>query len=203
MIHKIVLASMLFVAVCVNAVAQKNELALVAGVKITPSGSFGASTSNTVDVDKSFAFEASLAHTLASVPMVALQLEIPVVAVPNSDISRSNLLAARSYSSIYFTPGFRLKFATALPVNPWISAGGGMARFNPSSTNNAGGPSGATSTTKGAFDVGAGIDFKATGFPIALRVEAREFYAGVPNLALPSLDLHHNVFFGGGIVFRF
>ena len=104
---------------------------------------------------------------------------------------------------LWFWGEMRLKFATAFPVNPWVSAGGGLAHFNPSSTNNAGGPSGATSTTKGAFQVGAGLDFKAPAFPIALRVEAREFYAGAPNTGLPKLDLHHNVFIGGGIVLRF
>ena len=201
--RKIVLLPLLVIIVGICAAAQSNELAFIAGVKATPAGSAAIGTSNEVSVDKSFAFEASYAHQLRSVPLVALQLELPVVAVPDAGLNKSNILVAKSYTSIYFTPGFRLKFATAFPVNPWVSAGGGLAHFNPSSTNTAGGPSGATSTTKGAFQVGAGLDFKAPAFPIALRVEAREFYAGAPNIGLPKLDLHHNVFIGGGIVLRF
>ena len=190
-------------AVSFSAAAQSNDLALVAGVKVTPSGSAATGAPNTVDVDKSFAFEASFAHDLKSVPMVALQLELPVVAVPNADVTSSNVLASKSYSSFYFTPGFRLRFGTKLPISPWLAAGAGIAHFNPSQTNQVGGASPANSSTKGVFDVGGGLDFKAPVLPIAFRLEVREFYAGVPNLGLPRLDLHHNIFAGGGIVFRF
>jgi opacity protein-like surface antigen len=201
--RKIVLVSFFVVALCLSASAQ-NDLAIVLGVKVTPSGTGSTSTgSSTVDVDKAFAFDATFAHDLRSVPEVALQLELPVVAVPTADISSSTLLTSKSYSSIYFTPGLRLRLGTSLPVSPWFSAGGGIAHFSPSSTTQAGSPSGASSTTKGAFQIGAGLDFKAPVLPIGVRLEVREFYAGVPNLGLPHLDLHHNIFAGGGLVFRF
>ena len=161
--RKIVLLPLLVIIVSICAAAQSNELAVIAGVKATPAGSAAIGTSNEVSVDKSFAFEASYAHQLRSVPLVALQLELPMVAVPDAGLNKSNILVAKSYTSIYFTPGFRLKFATAFPVNPWISAGGGLAHFNPSSTNTAGGPSGAV-LPAAAADPGA-----TAGRPAILR----------------------------------
>ena len=201
--RKIFVFTGFLLAICLSAAGQSNELALTAGVKITPSGTAGAGAPNSVDVDKAFAVEGSFAHDLKSVPMVALQLELPVVAVPTADVPRGSVLSSKSYSSIYFTPGFKLRFGSKLPINPWIAAGAGIAHFNPSSTTQTGTPSGASSTTKGAFEAGGGLDFKATIFPIAFRLEVREFFTGVPNLGIPRLDLHHNIFAGGGIVFRF
>ena len=113
----IVLFSML-VGICMGASAQSNELGVVAGVKITPSVGSATSPTGTTSVDTSFAFEASYAARLAGTPGVALQLELPFTAVPNSNLKTSNLFAAKSYSSFYFTPGLRLKLAPDSVFSP-------------------------------------------------------------------------------------
>lgn len=195
------LCSFLFVlTVSLSAAAQGNDLALVAGGKFTPSVSstFGTTAANTA-----FAVEGSFAHQIKEFPLLSLQLEIPVMVAPNSTINSSNFFASKSYNALYFTPGFRLRFASAAPISPWVAIGGGLARFNPSTTTQVGGVNAATSTVKGVGEAGAGLDFKAPGVPLTFRVEAREYFSGVPNLNIPNLSLHHNIFAGVGIVVRF
>lgn len=188
--------------VCLNAYAQKNELALVAGAKVTPTvGS--TTTGNQTDFSTTFAFEANYAAQLAHVPAVALHLEFPFVASPSTDLTTSNLTAVKSYSSIFFTPSLRLKILPGSPFSPWISAGGGIAHFNPGSTTQSGTTVSTNSTTKSAVQGGVGADFHPPLLPIAFRVEARDFYTGIPNLNTISIKVRHNILVGGGIVLRF
>ncbi len=188
--------------VCLNAYAQKNELALVAGAKVTPTvGS--TTTGNQTDFSTTFAFEANYAAQLAHVPAVALHLEFPFVASPSTDLTTSNLTAVKSYSSIFFTPSLRLKLLPGSPFSPWISAGGGIAHFNPGSTTQSGTTVSTNSTTKSAVQGGVGADFHPPLLPIAFRVEARDFYTGIPNLNTISIKVRHNILVGGGIVLRF
>ena len=188
--------------VCLNAYAQKNELALVAGAKVTPTvGS--TTTGNQTDFSTTFAFEANYAAQLAHVPAVALHLEFPFVAAPSTDLTTSNVTAVKSYSSIFFTPSLRLKILPGSPFSPWISAGGGIAHFNPGSTTQSGTTVSTNSTTKSAVQGGVGADFHPPLLPIAFRVEARDFYTGIPNLNTISIKVRHNILVGGGIVLRF
>jgi opacity protein-like surface antigen len=185
-------------ALSLSAAAQRNEIGFLAGGKMTPDGT---SPSGTTKVNTAFAFEVNYAGTLIPAKVAALELNIPLIAVPTSDISTSSLFTAKSYSSIYLTPGVRLRVGTS--VSPWVEAGVGFAHFNPSSTNLVGGPSGATASTKAAFDVAGGLDVRPSHSPVGFRFEARELYTGVPDLAIPKLSLHNNVLLGGGIVLRF
>jgi opacity protein-like surface antigen len=188
----------LILGLTLGAAAQRNEIGFLAGGKMTPDGT---SPSGTTKVNTAFAFEVNYAGTLIPAKVAALELNIPLIAVPTSDISASSLFTAKSYSSIYVTPGVRLRLGTS--VSPWVEAGVGFAHFSPSSTNLAGGTSGATSSTKAAFDVAGGLDIRPSKSPIGFRFEARELYTGVPDLAIPKLSLHNNVLLGGGIVLRF
>jgi hypothetical protein len=188
--------------VCINAYAQKNELAFVAGAKVTPTVGSTATGTQT-DFSTTFAFEANYAAQLVHVPAVALHLEFPFVASPSTNLSSSNLTAVKSYSSIFFTPALRLKVLPGSPFSPWISAGGGIAHFNPGSTTQAGTTTSTNSTTKSAVEGGIGADFHPPLLPIAFRVEARDFYTGIPNLNTLSIKVRHNILVGGGIVLRF
>lgn len=188
----------LILALSLSAAAQRNEIGFVAGGKMTPDGT---SPTGTTKVNTAFAFEVNYAATLIPAKVAALELNIPLIAVPTTDINTSNLFTAKSYSSIYVTPGLRVRLGTTF--SPWVEAGVGFVRFNPSSTNLAGGPSGATTSTKAAFSVGGGVDVRPSKSPVGFRFEARELYTGVPDLAIPKLSLHNNVLLGGGIVLRF
>jgi hypothetical protein len=138
------------------------------------------------------AIEGTLAHRLFNLHLASLHLELPVLGVPSRDV---NGAFSGSYSSIFFTPGLRVKFS--LPgISPFVSVGGGLAHLSNSAslTNSI-----SNSSTTGAFQVGGGIDVKTPIPFLGLRGEVREFYTGRPNFATPQ----NNLFVGGGIVFRF
>lgn len=198
--RKTLLVVSFLTAFCLNGFAQKNELAVIAGAKITPK--VGSATNETT-FSTGFAFEGNYAAQLAHVPAVSLHLEFPVVAAPSTDLSTSNLTAVKSYSSIFFTPALRLKLLPESPFSPWISAGGGLAHFGPGSTTQAGTTVTTASTNKGAVQAGVGADFHPPLLPVAFRFEARDFYTGIPNLNTVDIKVRHNIFVGGGVVLRF
>lgn len=198
--RRIVVVLSLLMGLCLTAFAQKNELALVAGAKITPTVGSGANTTN---FSTTFAFEANYAAQLVHVPAVALHFEIPVLFTPSTDITTSNLTALKSYSSLFVTPALRLKLVPELPFSPWISAGGGIVHFNPGSTTQGGATVNTQSVTKGAAQAGVGADIHPPLLPVAFRFEVRDFYTGLPNLNTVSIKVRHNLLVGGGVVLRF
>ena len=53
------------------------------------------------------------------------------------------------------------------------------------------------------LQAGVGLDVKIIGH-FRLRGEARDFWSGVPNLNVDTgKSRQHNIFVGGGVVFRF
>jgi hypothetical protein len=198
--HKTILIVTFVTSLCLSGFAQKNELALVAGAKITPTVGSG-STETTFAT--TFAFEANYAAQLAHVPALALHLEVPALFTPSADITSSNLAALKSYSSFFITPSLRLKVLPGSPVSPWISAGGGIVHFNPGSTTQSGTTVNTDAVTKGAAQGGVGADFHPPLLPVAFRVEVRDFYTGLPNLNTVNIKVRHNLLVGGGLVLRF
>lgn len=190
----------LVAGLCCSGFAQKNELALVAGAKITPT--VGSGTTET-SFATTFAFEANYAAQLAHVPAVALHLEIPALFTPSTDLTTSNVTALKSYSSFFITPALRLKVLPGSPLSPWISAGGGIVHFNPGSTTQGGTTVNTQSVTKGAAQAGVGADIHPPLLPVAFRVEVRDFYTGLPDLNTVSIKVRHNLLVGGGLVLRF
>jgi len=191
---KVLLCLGMLACLTMPASAQSNELAFTAG------GQFP--TGKDANFDPAFAFEASFAHRLASVPLVSLYFELPVAAGFNSTAKVGTLCPTGStcnplkadYSSVFFTPGFKVKFAPGLPVSPYFVAGGGWARFNPDN---------ASATNTNVFDFGGGVDMKVAPF-VSLRGEVRDFYSGGFRLSFADLpDRQHNILATGGLVLRF
>lgn len=191
---------LLVIGFSIAASAQGNDFGLVVGAKITPSASsaLGSTTVNTA-----LGVEASLAVQVKTLPFAALQVEVPLMVTPNATVKSPDFFASKSYNSVYITPGIRLKLKPIALMNPWVAVGGGVVRFGPSKVSEAGGFSSASGSLKGAIDFGGGLDFKAPRIPFTLRVEAREYFSGAPNLNIPSLSLHNNLFAGVGLVVRF
>jgi hypothetical protein len=198
--RKTILVLSLLTGLCLNGFAQKNELALVAGAKVTPSVGSGTNQTNFATT---FAFEANYAAQLAHVPAVALHLEIPALFTPSTDLTTSNVTALKSYSSFFITPSLRLKLIPGAPFSPWISAGGGIVHFNPGSTTQGGVAVNTNGVTKGAAQAGVGADLHPPLLPLAFRVEVRDFYTGRPDLNAIGIKVRNNLLVGGGIVFRF
>ena len=205
--------SILFVILCAStfAMAQKADAAFVVGESfVNDSRVTFLSTPtivNTVKTNNHIFFEGALAVRLADAKLVSLHLELPIAGIHsgNQQIAITaplgNTTITLDTSALFITPALRLKFVSAAPISPWLSVGGGWARFSQEF-----GPT----TNKGAIEYGGGLDFK-TGLPIlGFRAEARDFVTGDPNFGFTNIVTgdngglrRHNLMVGGGIVLRF
>lgn len=207
--------SILIALLCASsfAMAQKADAAFVVGGSfVNDSRVTFLSTPtivNTVKTNNHIFYEGALAVRLADAKLVSLHLELPVVGIHsgNQQISISppvlggNTTITLETSALFITPALRLKFVPVAPISPWISVGGGWARFSQDL-----GPT----TNKGAIEYGGGLDFK-TGLPIlGFRAEVRDFVTGDPNFGFTNIVTgdngglrRHNLMVGGGIVLRF
>jgi len=127
-----------------------------------------------------------------------------LIVAPNTDLTSSNVLVPKNYSSIFFTPGLKLKAWTLSPISPYAVLGAGLGHFTSSGTLLSGQPNPSSkTTTKFVYDVGGGIDLRVIPF-VALRGEIRDLISGNPSFTVPvSGDRQHNVLFAGGVVLRF
>jgi hypothetical protein len=198
----------LMAIVCVStaAVAQKADAAFVVGgsfVSDTQATFLVPSTSiaSTIKTDHHIFYEGTLGVRLLNAKAASLHVELPVAGIPSQTLKFTNLPSAglSDFSTLFITPGLRLKLLPVAPISPWVSFGGGWARYSLSGTSN----------SKGAIQYGGGLDFKLAPL-IGLRAEVRDFVTGDPNFGLASVVNgndsgfhHHNILAGGGIVLRF
>jgi hypothetical protein len=203
--------SFLFVILCAStfAAAQKADAAFVVG------GSFVSDTketflapsltlTDTVKTDHHLFLEGALGVRLLNAHVASLSVELPVAGITSQKLTLASTpgTVVDHLSTVFITPGFRLKLLPVSPISPWVSFGGGWAHY---SLNTAG-----TTQNKGAIQYGGGLDFK-TGLPLlGFRAEVRDFVTGDPNFGLSSVLAgtnsglhHHNILAGGGIVLRF
>jgi opacity protein-like surface antigen len=177
--------TVLFVGLsCVAGYAQSNEFAAEAS---------GLVTASSYDPGAGVGFQLNYAHRFFHVPLVSVYGEIPFVAGFNSSINVGDL-ARENYTSYYITPGVKVKFAPGFIVSPYLAAGVGWSHFSSTQTN--------ASDTKFASDFAGGLDIKVLPF-VSLRLEARDFYGGVPQLILPTNGDQNNIVVSGGLVLRF
>lgn len=170
--------------------AQSTDVALLGG------GYFAAS--NPLDLGVAWALEGTVAHRLAGVPLVAVAAELPIAGSFNSSIpTLSGTSIARSYTSLFITPGVRVQLAPSFPISPYFSAGLGYGRFNRQFVD---GTTSADGTF--AFDIGGGLDLKVLPF-ISLRAEVRDFNSGGVGLESLALGRQNNIFVTAGVALRF
>jgi Outer membrane protein beta-barrel domain len=176
--------------IAVSAKAQGNDIAITAG------GYFAVS--NPLNLGAAWAVEGAFAHRITSVQLVSVSAELPVAVSFTSLIPTiTGTTLARSYTSLFITPGLQLKLAPFFPVSPYISAGLGYARFNRQLIN------GTTSSNSAlAFDIGGGLDVKIAPF-IGLRAELRNFNSGGLGLQTLVFGRQNNLFATAGLVFHF
>lgn len=200
----LILFAVLCASTCV--LAQKADVAFVIG------GSFVSDTqktflvpsttlTSTIKTDHHIFYEGALAVRLLDAKAASLHVELPIAGMPSQTLKFSNVstVTLNDFSTLFITPGLRLKLLPVAPVSPWVSFGGGWARYALSGTSN----------SKGAIQYGGGLDFKLAPL-IGLRLEVRDFVTGDPDFGLTSVLAgndgglhHHNILAGGGIVLRF
>lgn len=179
---------LLSLLVSTAAFAQSNELAITAGGQFPRNNQFDSGTS--------FAVGANFAHRIVHVPLASLYFEVPIVVGPKSVL---HLPSTSNYSSLFVTPGLKLKLAPGFPISPYLAAGVGLARYrlDASTTTNS------ETVNTNVFDFGGGLDFKFFPF-LSWRGEVRDFYSGPPSFsAVTDSGRQHNLVAQTGLVFRF
>jgi hypothetical protein len=189
-----------------TAQAQKQELGLQVGFMkptLDSNYGFGLDTFN-VTADSSFAFQIDYSYRLVNAKVAALYIDVPLTATPKSQFNTANAFFLRSYSSLFFTPGLKVKLLPEAPISPYVVAGVGFARLSPSDNRINGNPNeGDNPQTDDAFSFGGGIDLRANKF-LSLRGEVRDFRTGTPQFRTNLFEKRqHNILVTGGIVLRF
>jgi len=191
MLRKILMGFIFAFLLSIPGFAQKNELGVVIGTTLAPDSTVFSGL--TLATESGITYEGVFAHRIADVHLASLYLEFPIVGSSDRDIRQGTFV--QNFSSIFFTPGLKLKL-NGPGISPFVSVGGGFAHFSPS-TN--GGTLPDQSSTQGAFQAGGGVDLSTPIPHIALRGEVREFFTGKPDFS-PN---QHNIFVGGGVVLHF
>ena len=185
---------------------EKNELTGIIGrTFISDQGVKGTTAVDpNVHFGNGLSFEVNYGRHLLTGGLVGLTAEVPFVVNPDEDLHFSLNLIPEGYSSFFVTPSIRANLLPDSGLSPWLSVGGGFGHFSESSTLEYGGPNpGKTGTTSGVFQIGGGLDVKIW-HAIRVRGQVRDFYSGVPQLNVNTgKSRQHNLFVGGGVVWRF
>ncbi len=186
--------------------AQEHELAFLVG-RLKPSDrSLQLNPLQTVDAAFSGAatYQINYSNRVVNGELASLHFEIPVVVAPRTGVKSDNFLLPRTYSTLIFTPGLKLKVFPGGGLSPYLVGGVGLGRFSQSDTNIDGSPNtaGDRTNTSFVFNFGGGVDLNILG-PISVRGEVRDFMTGTPSFSSPFLnDRQHNLYVGAGIVIR-
>ncbi|MBI3477299.1 MAG: hypothetical protein HY010_16325 [Acidobacteria bacterium] len=143
-------------------------------------------------------------RTLKTYGIFGISGEVSGAYSPDMDLNLSQNLIPEGYQSYFITPAVRMNIFSGETVTPWLSVGGGYGYFRQSKQLVFGGPNpGKTSNSTGIVQFGAGLDvwpWERWG----IRLEARDYYSGVPDLNVTTVRTRqHNIYVGGGFIRRF
>ena len=187
-----------------SAFAQRHEVAFTSGgLKIGERG-FDLPQPGFLRFSTGFTYEINYAERLFDARLAALYFEIPLAGTPRTKVKTTNALSPNSYSSIFFTPGIKLKLLPGGKYSPFATMGVGLAHFRESDTTIDGQPNpDRTTKTDAVFDFGFGVDIRVLSI-FSIRGEVRDFYSELPPLNVRALrDRQHNALISAGIVLRF
>jgi hypothetical protein len=222
--ERIKIKSLIGLAVAISlwpipALAQgKNEVGLVIGGIVTPSqtlspgasfiGPGGTALPNRdIAINSSLTLGAEYDRTFVLKRKFAIGGGVDFLASPfDVKLSQQTQNAIGQYAFIFLTPHVRVKFHPDAVFSPWLSFGGGYARFLENSPTAA--PSFKPGTNTGTFVFGGGVDtrpvVRVLKIPIGFRIEVRDFYSGLPNYNVKvNGNLQNNLAFNGGLLIRF
>lgn len=187
-----------------SAFAQRHEVAFTSGgLKIGERG-FDLPQPGFIRFGTGFTYEINYAGRLLDARLAALYFEIPLAGTPRTNVKTTNALSPNSYSSIFFTPGLKLKLLPGRKYSPFATMGFGVSHFKESdeTVDNQPNPN-RNSETNGVFAFGFGLDVKVVSI-LSIRGEVRDFYADLPPLNVRALsERQHNALISAGIVLRF
>jgi hypothetical protein len=186
--------------------AQENEVAFLFG-RLKPSDrSLTLNPLPTAETAFSgaAAYQINYSNRVVNGELASVHFEIPVIVAPRTGVKSDNFFLPRTYSTLIFTPGLKLKVFPGGGLSPYVVSGIGLGRFSESSANINGTPNtGDRTNTSFVFNFGGGIDLNVLG-PLSIRGEVRDFITGNPSFSSPFLSgKQHNLYVGAGIVLRF
>ena len=186
------------------AIAQKHEISVTSGALRAGDHDIILPDPGFLRTGTGLTFEISYAGRLFDARVASLYFEVPLVVTPRTEIDSSNALSPRSYSTLFITPGIKLKLAPGFKYSPYAVAGAGYAHFNESTTSVDNLPNtGDRGTNRAVVNFGGGLDVRVFPF-VSLRGEVRDFYSGTPAFNAELLeDRQHNFLVSAGVVFRF
>ena len=207
-IRSVVFAGAFLSAVLPIARAQgKNEIGLVIGATVTPGRTFSSGSTPSASFDSSLALGAEYDHRVLSGHRAALYGGVDFLASPlDVKVSKPATDVIGQYAYVFLTPHVRVKFNPKGALSPWLSFGGGYARFLEKKPT--GVPSFVPGTNTGTFVFGGGVDTRTVlqvfRIPIGFRAEVRDFYSGSPNYNQTVRgSMQNNVVFTGGLLIKF
>lgn len=187
-----------------SAFAQRHEVAFTSGgLKVGERG-FDLPQPGFLRFSTGFTYEINYAERLFDARLAALYFEIPLAGTPRTKVKTTNALSPNSYSSIFFTPGIKLKLLPRGKYSPFATMGVGLVHFSESAATIANQPNpNQSSETNAVFAFGFGLDVKVVSI-LSIRGEVRDFYADLPPLNVRALsDRQHNALISAGVVLRF
>jgi hypothetical protein len=188
-----------------SALAQKNELTGIIGrTIISDQGVPNAGLfNNNIRFGKGTTFEINYGRHLMGSGFTQLAFEVPAVFNFDQDLNFAANSVPEGYKSYFVTPALRANVFATTAVSPWVSLGGGIGRFSPSSQLVFGGPSAASGSTTGVMQIGLGLDVHVWHH-FSVRGQVRDFWSGTPNLNVDTgKSRQHNYFVGGGVIWHF
>lgn len=192
----------IMIAAAPVAFAQQHEISVLVGRMKTGDRGLRSLTPVKTAFDGAVTYQINYGQRMVDGKVASFHWELAITGTPNTNVKSTNLFLPKSYSSLFFTPGVKLKIFPG-GISPYLVAGGGLARYKESSTNISGAANtGDRANTTWVFDYGGGVDFSLIKY-LALRGEIRDFITGNPQFSTPFLtDKQHNVFVAGGVVIR-
>jgi opacity protein-like surface antigen len=184
--------------------AQKHEAAFTGGgLKIGERG-FDLPQPGFLRFSTGFTYELGYAQRLIDARIAALYFEVPLAGTPRTTIKTTNAVSPGSYSSIFFTPGLKIKLLPGGKYSPFATIGVGLAHFREGDTTISDQPNlNRNSENDSVFAFGFGLDVKVLS-RLSIRGQVRDFYSELPPLNVAALsDRQHNALISAGIVLRF
>ena len=187
-----------------SSLAQKHEVAFTSGGLKIGEREFDLPQPGFLKFGTGFTYELNYARRFFDAKVAALYVEVPFAGTPRTKVKTTNALSPNTYSSIFFTPGIKLKLLPGGKYSPFAVMGGGLAHFREGDTtiDNQANPDRKT-TTDAVVVFGFGLDVKVRSI-LSIRGEVRDFYSELPPLNVRALrDRQHNALVSAGIVLRF
>lgn len=186
------------------AFSQRSEVGLlVGGLKSTENQFEEFPAIRKVTTDASLAVQFNYAFRLFDVKALSLYIEAPLVAIPRTKFNTTTVFFPRSYRTILFTPGVKMRILPKARLSPYAAVGAGLAHLEPSEDSISGQFDTGHGKKTWAYDIGGGVDIRISSW-IGIRGELRDFHTRTPEFLINLFkDRQHNIVTMGGIVFRF